>query len=164
MQRATPELLAALQANLALLREVGLRYSTATGNTTAGAEVMDSPEAVDILCADMHDLVQEQLRVLLLRTKMTVIDVVTVYQGTVNAASTRVAEILRPAILANAPNMIVVHNHPSGDTEPSSSDLAVTRKVLAAAEVMDITIHDHVVVARRAAPVSMARRGLGGFA
>ena len=164
MSAGGPELLAALQANLALLREVGLRYSVAGGNTTSGADAMDSPEAVDILCADMHDLVQEQLRVLLLRTKMTVIDVVTVYQGTVNAASTRVAEILRPAILANAPGIIVVHNHPSGDSEPSSADLAVTRKVLAAAEVMDITVHDHVVVARRVAPVSMARRGLGGFA
>lgn len=163
MSAGGPELLAALQANLAILREVGLRYSAAGGNTTSGAEVMDSPEAVDLLCADMHELVQEQLRVLLLRTKNTVIDVVTVYQGTVNAASTRSAEILRPAIVANAPGIIVVHNHPSGDSEPSSADLAVTRKLLAAAEVMDIEVLDHVIVARGAAPLSMARRGVGGF-
>ena len=161
--RLTPELVAALEANLALLREVGLRYS-ATGNATSGADTMRSPEDVDALCADMKGLVQEQVRVLLLSTKQGVLDVVTVYQGTVNAASTRVAEILRGAILANAPGMIVVHNHPSGDSEPSSADLAVTRKLHAAAELMDITLHDHVVVARGAVPVSMARRGLGGFA
>ena len=163
MTAAGPELLAALQANLALLREVGLRYSTAGGNTTSAARVMDSPEAVAALNVDMQELVQEQLRVILLRTKQTVIDVVTVYQGTVNAASTRSAEILRPAILANAPAIIVVHNHPSGDPAPSSEDLAVTRKLLAAAEVMDIQVQDHVIVARGAASMSMARRGLGGF-
>jgi len=158
-----PELVAALQANLALLREVGLRYSTAGGNTTADNRVMDGPEAVAALNVDMLDLVQEQLRVILLRTKQTVIDVVTVYQGTVNAASTRIAEILRPAILANAPAMIVVHNHPSGDPEPSGADLAVTRKLIEAARVMDIELQDHVIVARGAAPLSMARRELAGF-
>lgn len=158
-----PELVAALQANLALLREVGLRYSTAGGNTTADNRVMDSPEAVAALNVDMLDLVQEQLRVLLLRTKQTVIDVVTVYQGTVNAASTRIAEILRPAILANAPGIIIVHNHPSGDPNPSSDDMQVTRKLIEAARLMDIQVFDHVVVARGAEPLSMARRGLGGF-
>ena len=162
--REHPELVAALQANLALLREVGLRYSAAGDNPASGAATMRSPEDVDALCHDMKALVQEQVRVLLLNTKQAVIDVVTVYQGTVNAASTRVAEILRPAILANAPSMIVVHNHPSGDSEPSSADLAVTRKLLAAAAAMDVDVHDHVVVARGAVPVSMARRGLGGFA
>ena len=159
----TPDLLEALQANLAILREVGLRYSAAGGNTTSDNRAMDSPEAVAALNADMLDLLQEQLRVLLLSTKMIVIDVVTVYQGTVNSASTRIAEILRPAILANAPNIIVVHNHPSGDSEPSDSDLAVNRKLLEAANVMDIQLHDHVVVARGMAPCSMAKRGLGGF-
>lgn len=62
----------------------------------------------------MTELVQEQLR-MLLRTKMTVIDVVKVYQGTVNAVSTRIAEIPRTGCWANVPGIIVVHNHPSGD-------------------------------------------------
>ena len=156
-------LLAALEANLALLREVGLRYNVAGGNRSGDGSI-HGPEDVDILCADMRDLLQEQLRVVLVNTKNEVLDVVTVYQGTVNSASTRIAEILRPAILANAPNMIAVHNHPSGDSEPSNADLAVNRKLLAAAEVMDIEVQDHVIVARGAGFCSMARRGLGGFA
>lgn len=158
-----PELLAALQANLALLREVGLRYSTAGGNHAKAIDHMPNPEAVADLCGDMRELVQEQLRVILLSSKTTVIDVVTLYQGTVNSADVRIAEVLRPAILANAPAMIVVHNHPSGDTEPSAADLLVTRKLIEAAEVMDIQVFDHVIVARGAAALSMARRGLGGF-
>ena len=159
-----PELLAALQANLALLREVGLRYDTAKGNHTSDpVEQIRAPEDVLLLCQDMLDLVQEQVRVILLNTKTEVADVVTVYQGTVNSASVRSAELLRPAILANVPALIVVHNHPSGDSCPSSADLAVTRKLLAAAKVMDIEVYDHVIVARGDNPLSMARRGLAGF-
>ena len=142
----------------------GLRYDTAKGNRAPDRiDAMRAPEDVALLCSDMLDLVQEQLRVILLNTKNDVIDVVTVYQGTVNAASTRTAEILRPAILANTPSVIVVHNHPSGDSTPSSADIAVTRKLRAAAEVMDIALLDHVIVALGADPLSMARRGLGGF-
>ena len=158
------ELLAALQANHALLRELGLRYSVATGPGHDGeANVIRTPEDVALLNADMLPLLQEQLRVVLLNIKQVVLDVVTVYQGTVNAASTRVAEILRPAILANAPAIILVHNHPSGDTVPSSADLAVTRKVVAGAKLLDIAVQDHVVVAAGAEPLSFTRRGLAGL-
>jgi DNA repair protein RadC len=160
----TDDLLTALQANLALLREVGLRYDVATDNHThKGENMIQTPEDVAGLCADMLPMVQEQLRVLLLNTKQAVIDVVTVYQGTVNSASVRVAEVLRPALLANAPNIVLVHNHPSGDTEPSGADLQITRKVIEGARLMDIEVHDHVVVAAGAAPTSMRRRGVGGF-
>ena len=163
---ATDELLAALQANLAhVARGWSALQHAVGGNTTAVTPGHDGQPGgrQRALNVDMQELVQEQLRVILLRTKQTVIDVVTVYQGTVNAASTRIAEILRPAILANAPGIIVVHNHPSGDTDPSGSDMAVTRKLLHAAALMDIQVFDHVIVARGAAPMSMARRGQAGF-
>ena len=161
---AQPELLAALAANHALLRELGLRYSVATDHTRSGdSETIQTPEDIALLCADMQPLVQEQLRVVLLATNQAVIDVVTVYQGTVNSADVRVAEVLRPAVLANAPGMILVHNHPSGSTEPSSADLLVTRKVVEAGKLMDIDVQDHVIVARGSAPLSMKRRGVGGF-
>ena len=161
-----PELLAALLANLSLLREVGLRYDVATDNAhtkTGGECTARTPEDVDDLNADMRPMVQEQLRVMLLNTKQVVIDVVTVYQGTVNSASVRVAEVLRPAIMANAPAIIMVHNHPSGDTAPSGADLQITRRVVKAAQVMDIEVHDHVIVAAGADPLSMHRRGIGGL-
>ena len=159
----TPDLLEALQANLAILREVGLRYNAAAGGNRTSDTAMRGPDEVDELCADMKDLVQEQVRVLLLNTKHEVLDVVTVYQGTVNSASIRIAEVLRPAVIANVPHIIVVHNHPSGDTEPSHADLLVTRKLHQSANLMDINLLDHVVVARGAAPCSMARRGLAGL-
>ena len=162
---AHPELLAALAANHALLRELGLRYSVATDNAPAGGEarMVQTPEDIALLNADMLPLLQEQMRVVLMNIKQAVIDVVTVYQGTIDAASVRVAEVLRPAILANAPKIVLVHNHPSGDAEPSGADLQATRRIVAAAQLMDVLVQDHVIVARGGAPVSFKRRGLGGI-
>lgn len=73
---------------------------------------------------------QELLFVLLLDTKHGVRRVVELYRGTVCAASVRVAEILRPAIVENLPNVIIAHNHPSGDPTPSPEDQMVTRRLL----------------------------------
>ena len=98
---------------------------------------------------------------LLLNTKSELLEAVTVYQGTVNAASIRIAEILRPVIVRGAPYFIVVHNHPSGDPEPSGSDWKVTRKLRTAAEYFDIDLYDHVILARRG-HLSLRQHGLGG--
>lgn len=158
------DLVAALQANLALLREVGLRYGIATDKAVADGRSCITPEAVAELNADMLPMVQEQVRVMLLNTKTQILRVETVYQGTINSAAVRIAEILRPAIIANAPQFIMVHNHPSGDPAPSPEDLRVTRKVLGSADLMDIDLLDHVIVARGGLQwLSMKQRSLGGF-
>ena len=156
------DLLDALNRNNRLLQEIALQYGAGTGEGGAAADppVLNTPEAVANQCMDMGGLLQEQLRVLLLNTKSELLEAVTVYQGTVNAASIRVAEILRPAIVRGAPYFIVVHNHPSGDPCPSGSDTRVTRKVRKAAEYHDIELYDHVVVARRGF-VSLRQRGIG---
>ena len=157
-----PDLLGVLRDNQALLREIALRYGVPTGAENSDTVLM-TPESVAAFCTDMTGLLQEQLRVLLLTTKSELIEAVTVYQGTVNAASTRIAEILRPAVVAGAPYMIVVHNHPSGDPAPSPADLRINRKLLGGAESLEIDVYDHVIVGRRGF-VSMAQRKLGGFA
>ena len=159
---AGPALLRALQDNQSILRELGLLYGCADTGASGDTERASArvPEDVTALCIDMAPLAQEQLRVLLLNTKQEVVDVVTVYQGTVNSASVRVAEVLRPAIMANVPGFIIVHNHPSGDPSPSPDDIRVTRRIARAAELMDIDCLDHVVIAA-SGMVSMKRRGLG---
>lgn len=120
-----------------------------------------TPEDVDLLLrAELAPLPQERLCVLLLNTKQELLRVHEVYQGTVNSASVRIAEVLRPAIKENCPNIIVVHNHPSGDPNPSSEDIRVTRRLARSATTMDIDLHDHVIIAARGF-VSMQRRGLG---
>ena len=123
--------------------------------------MMRAPEDVDLLLrAELAPLAQEKLYVLLLNTKQELLRVHEVYRGTVNSASVRIAEVLRPAIKDNCPNIIVVHNHPSGDPNPSAEDIRVTRRLARSAEIMDIDLNDHVVIAA-AGFVSMKRRGLG---
>ncbi len=106
-----------------------------------------SPEDVYLLLgSEMAMLDQEQLRVLLLDTKNRVMRTVTVYQGSVNSAQVRVAELFRDAIRANAPSIILTHNHPSGDPEPSSADAQVTTEAARAGDLLGIDVVDHIVI------------------
>jgi DNA repair protein RadC len=71
-----------------------------------------------------------------------------VYRGTVNLTLVRASELLREAVVRNAPNMIVVHNHPSGDPAPSPDDIRLTRHLAEAAAALDIDLLDHVILAQ----------------
>ncbi len=117
-------------------------------------------DAANILMAEMGHLEQEELRVMLLDTRNRVVDMVTVYKGSVNTAMARTAEVLRPAIRANCPAIIVAHNHPSGDPAPSPEDVAVTKEIIVAGALLDIEVLDHIVVGRQQRYVSLKERGL----
>ena len=122
--------------------------------------IREAEDVYHLLRAQMAHLEQEQLRVLLLNTRREVLLVQEIYRGTVSAASVRVAEVLRPAIRENCPNVIAVHNHPSGDPTPSPEDISVTRRLRKSADLLDIALLDHVVIGARGF-VSMKQRGLG---
>ena len=127
--------------------------------------IRESEDAYDIVKTSLKWLDYEELHVLLLSTKNEVMADVPVYKGTVNSASVRVAEVLRPAIRSNSPRFIVVHNHPSGDPTPSPEDILVTRSMRQSAEMMGIEMLDHIVVGDGRFDdnkyVSMKQRGLG---
>ncbi len=96
-------------------------------------------------------LAQEQLRVVLLDTRNRVLDVVMIYQGPprrMNSTVVRMAEVFREAILAYAPNVILVHNHPSGDPSPSPEDASMTKQALEAGRLLGIELLDHIVIGR----------------
>lgn len=120
-----------------------------------------SPEDVYLLLgSEMSLLDQEQLRVMLLDTKNRVIRTVTVYQGSVNSAQVRVSELFRDAIRANSPSIMLVHNHPSGDPEPSRADAQVTLDAHRAGELLGVEVIDHVVIGDGRF-VSLRREGMG---
>lgn len=102
----------------------------------------------------------EQLRVAVLDTKHQLERIVTVYQGSVNTAQVRVAEVFKEAVRANAPAIAIAHNHPSGDPTPSSADVTLTLELARAAEILDITLLDHIIVGD-GRWVSLKRLGLG---
>jgi len=116
-------------------------------------------DVADRLTPQMAYLEREELRVLLLNTKNVVLRQSTVYQGNVSAALVRVAELFRDAVRTHAAGLIVVHNHPSGDPEPSPDDLHLTAEAIAGGRLLDIPLLDHIVIAR-GAYVSLRDRGV----
>jgi DNA repair protein RadC len=120
-----------------------------------------SPKDVfDLLKAEMSLLDQEHFKVVVLNTKNQVMATPTVFVGSVNATTVRVAEVFREAVRQNCPAMIVVHNHPSGDPAPSPEDVSVTRELVAAGKALDVEVLDHVVIGRQGF-VSLKEKGLG---
>jgi DNA repair protein RadC len=110
--------------------------------------VLRSPEQVaELLCAEMSLLEQEEVRVLLLDTRNRLMAIHKMYRGSVHTTHVRVAELLREAIRANAPAMIVVHNHPSGDPTPSAADLQMSKTLFDSGKLMDVDVLDHMVMA-----------------
>jgi DNA repair protein RadC len=111
----------------------------------------------------MADLAQEQVRVVLVDTKHRVVGVQLVYQGGVNATTVRIADCFREAVARGAPAMILVHNHPSGDANPSPEDARLTQEIAKAGDLLGVEILDHVVIGRPGY-VSLRERGLFGSA
>lgn len=110
-------------------------------------QIISPMAAVGAMLPEMSALDQEEMRVLLLDTKHHVIDTVTLYRGTLNTCVTRIAEIFRPAIIAGAESILVIHNHPSGDPTPSPEDILLTRRLNQAGNLLDIKVIDHIIIA-----------------
>ena len=102
-----------------------------------------------LMGAEMSVLAQEHLRVLLVDTRNRLIGTTEVYKGTVNTAQVRGAEVLREAIRQNAPSVILVHNHPSGDPSPSPDDVAMTKNLIDVGKQLDIQVLDHIIIGDR---------------
>ena len=123
---------------------------------------INSPQDVaNLLQAEMASLDQEHLKVLLLNTKNQVLNTVEVYVGNVNSSIVRPSEVFRPAVRDNAPSIIVVHNHPSGDPTPSPEDVAITRELVSAGKLLGIDLLDHLVIGSGGRYVSLNERKLG---
>lgn len=122
---------------------------------------INSPQqAADMVKYDMQALEYEALRVILLDTRNQVLEITEIYRGSVNTAQVRAADIFKQAVRRNATALIVVHNHPSGDPTPSPDDVAVTRELIKAGELIDVKVLDHIIIGR-GRHVSMKERGLG---
>jgi len=122
---------------------------------------INSPaDAAALVQSEMALLEKEHLRVLLLDRRNRVLDNIEVYQGSVSSSQVRVGEVFQPAVGRMASAIVVCHNHPSGDPTPSPDDGAVTRAMVQAGKLLDITLLDHLVIGQNKW-VSLKERGLG---
>ena len=102
----------------------------------------------DYLAVQMRDLRCEVFVVLLLDTRHQLLEFREMFQGTIDSASVHPREVVRLALEKNAAAVIVAHNHPSGVAMPSDSDIAITKKLKGARELMEIRLLDHFIVGR----------------
>ncbi len=109
-------------------------------------QIVSADDAAQLVRMEMMYLDHEEMHILILDTKNQLVENIKRYKGTVNSSVLRSAEIFRPAIIRNCPSMIICHNHPSGDPTPSPEDLEVTRQLVAAGNLLDIDILDHLII------------------
>jgi len=89
---------------------------------------------------------REQFIIALLNAKNEMIGLNIVSMGGLTATTVIPREVLKPAILANTAAIILSHNHPSNDLQPSAHDIAITKKIIWAAEIIGIQVHEHIII------------------
>lgn len=125
----------------------------------AEATVIDSPEATRrFLQAQLRDSPQEVFAVLFLDQRHRVLAFERLFFGTINQAAVHPREVVKAVLRHNAAAVILAHNHPSGVTEPSSSDREITHRLRDALNLVDVRVLDHMIVGDRC--TSMAELGM----
>lgn len=125
-----------------------------------GSDVMSSPAVVkDFLRARLGNLPHEVFAVVHLDAQNRVVDYVEMFRGTVSQTSVYPREVVRDALLRNSCALLLVHNHPSGATDPSRADEYLTQTLKQAAALVDVRVLDHFIIAGGSVQ-SMAERGL----
>ena len=122
-------------------------------------EIRGPDDVVAVVGPKLRQEHREQFLVLLLNARHEVMAKETVSVGSLNASIVHPREVFRPAVLASAAAIVLVHNHPSGDPEPSEEDLTITKRLVEAGELLGIGVLDHVIVAGRGV-VSLRSRQL----
>lgn len=114
---------------------------------------------LDYLSIDMAALTVERVRVLYLNSRNHLILDDHVGDGSVDEAAIHPREVIRRGLDVGATALILVHNHPSGNPEPSRADIQITQRIIEAGRHLGITVHDHVIVGREG-HVSLRSKGL----
>jgi DNA repair protein RadC len=141
---------------LAAAFEITRRLRSRNG---AGRVILSSPDQVFARYGPlMEDLKKEVFRVALLDAQNGLLRDVVISEGTLSASLVHPREVFKPAIVESAASVILLHNHPSGDPTPSREDLRLTRQLVDCSKLLDLRIHDHVIIGRERF-VSLAQRG-----
>lgn len=125
------------------------------------SEPLKTPmDVVRVLGKELETYDREVLCVVNLRSDLAPINMNIVSMGSLNASIMTAREVFKSSILSNAGFIMMVHNHPSGNLMPSRNDMAVTKKIEKAAELMDIPLVDHIILGRCGEYFSFRSNGL----
>ena len=98
------------------------------------------------LCSDFYGSSQEHLAVFYLDTRSCLLQREIVFVGSLNESIAHPRDIFEKALLLNAAALVITHNHPSGNLEPSNQDIAITRRLIDAGNMLGIAVKDHLIV------------------
>lgn len=126
--------------------ELGRRM--AAENRDEATPIRSPRDVVTVFAPRLEDLPVEEFHVAVLDAQLRLERDVTVTRGILNSSLVHPREVFREAIAERAAAIILVHNHPSGDPAPSADDRNVTDQMVAAGRLLDIPVHDHVIIGR----------------
>lgn len=133
-------------ATLAAVFEIARRVETQ--QKYIKEKQITSPEDVaSIFIPRLRDEVKEHFIVVCLNSANRIIKYEVISVGSLSSSVVHPREVFHVAIDNNSANIILVHNHPSGNTEPSSADINITRRLVDAGKILDINIFDHIIIA-----------------
>jgi DNA repair protein RadC len=116
------------------------------GNPSKGHTIGKPGDVFNLVKDELGKSDREMFLSILLTTRNTVIGIEIVSIGTLNCSLVTPRELFKSAILANASSLIICHNHPSGDTEPSDEDIKITKRLHEAGKLLNIELLDHIIV------------------
>ncbi len=156
LRRIARQPVAALTAipGVGMARAVTIHASLELGRRMAlearqdGAPVRSPRDVVEYFAPRMEDLPVEEFHVAVLDAQHRLERDITVTRGLLSSSLVHPREVFREAIAERAAAVILVHNHPSGDPVPSADDRAITEQLVAAGRLLDIPVHDHVIIGR----------------
>lgn len=131
-------------AQLLALSEISKRFKSYKDGDTY--KIINPKDAADYVIEDMRNLEEEHLKVILLNTKNIVISVQDVSIGSLNSSIVHPREVFRNAIRKSSASIIVCHNHPSGDPNPSTEDINITKRLKECGKILGIELLDHIII------------------
>jgi len=109
--------------------------------------ILNQPKLIyEYLLHSMRDLPQEEFKILLLNQKLHLIEQIDAFKGTLTQSSIYPREIIKLALRYGAASLVFVHNHPSGDPQPSKPDRALTRELILACQSVQVKVADHIII------------------
>jgi len=113
-----------------------------------GKDVITSVEEVmDYLKHNLKNKKQEIFSIIYLNGRNEIIEMEELFQGTLTSSVVYPREVVKKVLAKNAAALILVHNHPSGNNNPSNEDINITKKLINAAKTIDVQVHDHIIIA-----------------
>ncbi len=111
-------------------------------------DIKDPENVVKAIRASIKDKAKEHFKLIILNPRNKIIGISTISIGTLNASLVHPREVFKDAITHTAASVVLAHNHPSGDPEPSEDDIKITKKLVESGKILGIEVLDHIIIAK----------------